>query len=190
MPIRTTMTLALLAAASIPACAPPPPPPVDDPRFAYLGQTEVLEESTSSDTTTWTFDPSSGPICMRGDVYRASVRETGSENLLIFLQGGGACWGDFCLAVTAAPEGIPLVDVLAPSIEANPFADWNVAYLPYCDGSVFVGDREHDEDGDGSPDRIHRGLANLSAGLDVARQTVPDPTRIVFAGSSGGGFGA
>ena len=65
------------------------------------------------------------------------------------------------------------MDILDPEQSANPFADWDVAYLPYCDGSLFVGDRDHDEDGDGRVDRQHRGLANLTAGLEATRAAFP-----------------
>jgi len=163
-----------------------------DPRFRYLGATTVAEESVEAGVTTWTFDPDSGPACMRGDEYRASARPSPSGNdddVLIFLQGGGACWDGFCLAVTSAPAGVPHVDALDPTLAENPFADWNVTYLPYCDGSLFIGDEDHDEDGDGTPDRFHRGLANLSGALDLSKAQFPHPKRVVFAGSSGGGFG-
>ena len=160
-----------------------------DPRFQFLGQTVVAEESVEGNVTTRTFDGDSGPMCMRGEPFRASTRDTGSRDLLIFLQGGGACWDDFCLAVTAAPAGVPAVDVLNPALDANPLADWNVTYLPYCDGSLFIGNQDHDDDGDGAPDRFHRGLANLSAALDMAMEQVPNPDRVMLVGSSGGGFG-
>ena len=160
-----------------------------DPRLRYLGQTVVAEESVDGDVTVRTYDPASGPMCMRGADYRVSTRDVGSDSLVIFLQGGGACWDGFCLAVNAAPAGVPGVDILNPALPDNPLADWNVTYLPYCDGSLFLGDRDHDDDGDGRPERFHRGLANLSAGLDMARDQFGEPERIALVGSSGGGFG-
>ena len=173
-------------------CAAPGPEQlaVDQGLDVYLGQTAVTDTRTEGDTTTFTFDPDTGPRCMRGDPFRMATRDAGSEDLLIFLQGGGACWSEFCFAVTRAPEGMPGVDVLRTDLPDNPVADWNVAYLPYCDGSLFVGDRDHDDDGDGAPDRFHRGLANVSAALDQAAAAFPEPRRVLLAGSSGGGFGA
>jgi hypothetical protein len=61
-------------------------------------------------------------------------------------------------------------------------------FVSYCDGSVFSGDNVILA-ADGSIERRHRGLANLSAGLDVARLRHPSPRRIVLAGSSAGGYG-
>ncbi|HCH65069.1 MAG TPA: vtpJ-therm [Deltaproteobacteria bacterium] len=160
-----------------------------DPRFQFLGETVVAEEEVDGIVTTRTFDPESGPMCLRGEPFRASTRSTGSNDLVIFLQGGGACWDDFCLAVTSAPSGVPAVDVLNADLPENPLAEWNVTYLPYCDGSLFIGNRDLDEDGDGTPDRFHRGLANLSAALDMSMELFPDPDRVLLVGSSGGGFG-
>ncbi|MFO0693983.1 MAG: hypothetical protein U0230_10545 [Polyangiales bacterium] len=155
----------------------------------YLGTARPVEtQSFGPAETAYTFDPADGPVCMRGAPYAATVRETPSEDLLIFLQGGGACWSDFCLAITGAPTGIPAIGLLNP-VDGNPTKDFDVLYLPYCDGSLFAGDSETDENGDGNPDRIQHGLQNLSAALTVGYEHFPHPRRIVLAGSSGGGFG-
>lgn len=155
----------------------------------YLGETRAVASETVEGVTTTTFDEASGPVCMRGEPFRMATREGASDDLLVFLQGGGACWSAFCFAVTQAPAGMPGVDILRTDLPENPVADWDVAYLPYCDGSLFAGDAEVDEDGDGATDRWHRGLANLSAGLDVAKAQFARPKRVLLAGSSGGGFG-
>lgn len=146
-------------------------------------------ESEDDDTTVYAFGVDDGPLCMRGDEFRFSVRDTGSDDLVIFLQGGGACWSDFCLAVTRAPAGVPDVDVLNTELESNPLRDWNVVYLPYCDGAFFVGNKDVDEDGDGEADRFHRGLQNLSGALRIAQERFPNPSNILLTGSSAGGFG-
>jgi len=155
----------------------------------YVGAIDPIEMSRDGDVTTYRFDPAQGPVCMRGDEYRASVRDVGSNDLVIFLQGGGACWSAFCLAVTGAPEGIPTVDIMNPDLPENPVADWNMVYLPYCDGSFFAGDAVHDDNLNGNGTRIHRGLANLTAALEVAKMRFPTPDRILLAGSSGGAYG-
>ena len=146
-------------------------------------------ESEEDDTTVYVYEAADGPICMRGDEFRFSVRDMGSENLVIFLQGGGACWSDFCLAVIRAPAGVPDVDVLNMELDSNPLRDWNVVYLPYCDGAFFVGNADVDEDDDGEADRLHRGLQNLSGALRIAQERFPEPANILLTGSSAGGFG-
>ncbi|MCB9528301.1 MAG: hypothetical protein H6701_07910 [Myxococcales bacterium] len=170
------------------------PPPPDDLAAElgidrYVGRITPIEERRDGAETTYTFDPADGPVCMRGAPYRASVRDTASDDLVIFLQGGGACWSGFCLAVIRAPAGVPRVDLLDPGLAANPVRDWDVVYLPYCDGSFFAGDAAHDDDINGNGPRQHRGLANLTAGLEVARARFPHPRRVLLAGSSGGAYG-
>jgi hypothetical protein len=146
-------------------------------------------ESVDGDTTVFAFGLDDGPLCMRGEPYRFSFRDTGSDKLLIFLQGGGTCWSDFCLTVIAAAPGIPIVESLDIDNPSNPMSDWSVLYLPYCDGSFFAGDRDFDEDGNGTGDRFHRGLQNFSGALRTIRELVPDPERVLLTGSSAGAFG-
>jgi len=155
----------------------------------YAGAITPVEFSSEGNVTTYGFDSEEGPICMRGDDFLTGVRDTGSKNLVIFLQGGGACWSVFCLAVTGVTEGVPGVDILNPELEANPTRDWNAVYVPYCDGSFFVGDAEHDDDINGKGTRIHRGLANLTGSYEVASMRFPAPEKVLLAGSSGGAYG-
>ena len=149
----------------------------------------ISSEETEPGVVTHTFDQADGPACLRGGPYRMAVRDRGSEDLFVFLQGGGTCWSDFCLAINEAPPGIPRIDILDPDRPTNPLAGTSTAYLPYCDGSLFAGDAEHDDDGDGRIDRWHRGLSNLSAALDVIHGQFPSPRRVILAGSSAGGYG-
>jgi len=158
----------------------------------YLGSFEPATSEPDPDDASvinHAFDPLAGPMCMLGGTYRTMTRDQGSDDLLIFLQGGGMCTSDLCLAVTTAPAGIPPLDVLDPAKSTNPFRDWSTVYAPYCDGSLFAGDVELDTDGDGEADRFQYGLKNLSATLDLASATFPEPRRVMLAGSSGGGYG-
>jgi hypothetical protein len=87
-------------------------------------------------------DPSAGPrgpLCLRGGGYTVDTREGSSDELMIFLQGGGACWEDFCSAFEET-NFLPPSGILNPDLAGNPVADWDVVYLPYCDGSLFAGD--------------------------------------------------
>ena len=123
--------------------------------------------------------------CMRGCALHREHPRRGLSGSRVLPPGGGACWDDYCLAVTTAPLGCQ-VDILDPDLDENPVSEWNVAYLPYCDGSLFVGDADHDDDGDGGR-AFHRGLANLSAALELS-ETSPTRTGAV-RGSSGGSYG-
>jgi hypothetical protein len=156
----------------------------------YLGQFTAAEVENSSEGQVYTFTASDdGPVCLYGDEFRVSTREGSSDDLLIFLQGGGACWSDLCAASTTSGFGILPIGWTDSNPENNPaLAEFDVVFVSYCDGSVFSGDNLIFAT-DGSVERRHRGLANLSAGIDIARLRHPEPRRIVLAGSSAGGYG-
>jgi hypothetical protein len=164
---------------------------IDQGAARYLGEATWTTEFEEGAESTYVFDIESGPICLYGDPYKISVRDAaGSDDLLIFLQGGGACWSDLCLALDTTLPRVPVaLDVLDPELEANPVRGWNVAYWNYCDGSLFAGDVDVDQDGDGTIERYQRGLRNLTAALDATAARYPSPERVLVAGSSGGGFG-
>lgn len=154
----------------------------------YLGVfTPASSNVVMPGLTEHTFTGMDGPICFTGNQFSMFTRDGSSNNLLIFLQGGGFCSP---LACEAVEEGIPLVPfgILSPADSQNPAANYDVGYVPYCDGSGMMGDNEVDSDGDGMNDRFFKGIQNLSASLDVIAQTYPAPGKIVLAGNSAGGF--
>lgn len=174
----------------------------------YLGEfTPVASEDVGDGWTKHTFDPDGGdgPICIIGTPYSVFTREGNPSRLLIFEQGGGACWEDFysCTLVVEDGEQEPpteRVGIWDFDSKDNPFADYSIVYMPYCDGSVFTGDAApFDLDWqsffaqfglDVPPFRFHRGLRNQSAGMDAAKALFPRASRITVAGSSAGGVGA
>ena len=176
--------------SATPALSPLGQAAIDIGLAAFLGELPAPTlETSDADSQTWAWGVDDGPLCMRGGSFRYTTRTLDPERLVVFLQGGGACWDEFCLAVNQAPAGIPAVDALRRDLDVNPLRDWSIAYLPYCDGSLFAGNRDHDDDGDGTPDRFHRGLLNLSAALQHSREQFPAPRQVLLTGSSAGGFG-
>jgi PKD repeat protein len=154
----------------------------------YLGAfTPSSSNTTPQGVTEHIFTGIDAPICFTGNQFSMFTRDGSSNKLLIFLQGGGFCSPMACDAV---PTGIPLLPlgILNPNDAQNTLANYNLGYVPYCDGSGMMGDNEVDSDGDGVNDRFFRGLKNLSASLDVIAQTYPSPDKIVLAGQSAGGF--
>lgn len=137
-----------------------------------------------------------GPACIAGTPYSVFTRQGDPKKLLIFLQGGGACWQGFynCNILAEAqspPEQGPFPGVFDADSPDNPFADHSVVYMPYCDGSTFGGDNDvNDVDFPYAPTRHHRGLRNASAGMDVAGEMFPDAKQITVMGHSAGGVGA
>ena len=86
--------------------------------------------------------------CSDGSEFSFWVREANPKKVVVYLQGGGACWS----AKTCAPGG-DLYDTSIGSDDAptgqggifdfadkrNPFADYSVVYVPYCTGDVHIG---------------------------------------------------
>jgi len=143
-----------------------------------------------------TFDPAGGdgPICIAGTPFSVFTRAGNPAKLLIFLQGGGACWQDFyncnILAEEQEPPA-PRAGIWDFDSKDNPLKDYSIVYMPYCDGSTFSGDNDVvDASFPFGPVRFHRGLRNQSAGIDVAKSMFPNARRITLAGSSAGGVGA
>lgn len=154
----------------------------------YLGVfTPTSTSAGSAGVTQYFFDIPNGPICFTGNDFSMFTRDGSSNNLLIFLQGGGFCSPVACDAVET---GIPLIPmgILSPNDTQSALSHYNVGYVPYCDGSAMIGDQAVDSDGDGTNDRFFRGIQNLSASLDVIANTYPAPDKIVLAGNSAGGF--
>ena len=186
----------------------------------YLG----TSQSEESDYGVWTrhdFNPNyvpdttyplgvrpDGPVCIAGTNYSVFTRQGDPKKLLIFLQGGGACWQGFyncnvTAEVQSPPANGPFPGVFDPTMADNPFADYSVIYMPYCDGSTFGGDNDVNDPawqefiegrlgippGFGPPTRHHRGLRNVSAGMDVAAAKFPKAKQITVMGHSAGGVG-
>jgi hypothetical protein len=160
----------------------------------YVGQFQpATTEDMGRGVTMHAFAGEDGPLCYTGEGYHMSTRDGANEALMVFLQGGGACGPNGCESIESWPPGIPgplqMMGIMNAGDATNPAAEFDLAYLPYCDGSLWSGDREVDDDGDGSIDYHFRGLMNLTASVDVIAQTYPSPSRILLVGNSAGGFG-
>ncbi len=177
----------------------------------YYGQFKpAFSTDAGGGWTKHTFDPGAsfdGPLCIAGTPYSVFTKKRSPSNVLIMLQGGGACWQDFynCNVLSEDQEPPPPPLGIWDDVSGlNPLDDWSVVYMPYCDGSVFSGDNDVIDPswqafieaslglpaGTGPLVRFHRGLRNVTAGVNVAKDMFPHASRIVVAGSSAGGVGA
>ncbi|MBL9007683.1 MAG: esterase [Myxococcales bacterium] len=157
--------------------------------------------SVPADTWTWVDFPDSA--CDEGTTTGIGVNWNGSKNLLFFLMGGGACWDYLSCAVlntsTHGPYGKAqfeaqrggLADSILSRSPDNPFADYNMVFVPYCTGDVHAGDAVQTYEGLGKKKVVHhKGRPNLVAFLKRVAATLPEPEKVVLSGSSAGGFGA
>ncbi len=178
-----------------------------DPDFTYQVGDKVLKPACSNCPGT---DPT----------YSFFVRKGKVNKVLIFFNGGGACWDSMnCIySPTYNPTVSEFVSsgqlcvynpydptILYPTINHgifdftnndNPFKDWYVVYLPYCTGDMFWGANDYNY-----PDYLnklpgdswtiqHRGFVNFQAVLKWVKDSFRLPQQVFVAGSSAGGYGA
>jgi hypothetical protein len=158
---------------------------------------------------TWRWVTINGMACADGFITGVGVNlKAHSQNLLIYLEGGGACWSEStCYTLMTAAHfttGYKEADFTAEVTDTsslaapggwfdrtsatNPFKDYNYIYVPYCTGDMHTGKAIAVSYGAHSAN--HVGYTNISALLPPLVATVHLPSRVVLAGSSAGGFGA
>ncbi len=143
--------------------------------------------------------------------YRFWAKRGTADALVIYFDGGGACWDDITCAVPRlassahANDGFYKAELL-PSDNpnrmggifnlanaANPVRDWSFVFVPYCTGDVHSGAnaaRYRDPD-TGEPYVIeHHGADNFRVVLEWIRANFEAPDTILVAGSSAGAYGA
>lgn len=169
----------------------------------YVGEFHPATSEEMGEWTKYTFDTDggNGPTCIDGSPFTVFTRERNPHKVAIFLNGGGACWQNFyfcSMQASAAPP--PDVGMFAGSFDIgggtivnNPLSDWSMMFVSYCDGSVFGGDNDVTDPSFPIPAaggvRRHRGVRNVTAAIDLARDIWPLPQKVLLSGSSAGGFG-
>jgi len=165
------------------------------------------------------YEPEGG-TCSDGSPYKFWVEfsET-SDNVIIFFEGGGACWdyescsGSSGIRGAANPNGLDddhavanqefegvkidakfVYPLLNDDLAVSPMADWNKVFVPYCTGDVYSGQRTltySDPDGV-EPDNEfrHLGHTNVLAMIDELNTMFSSIPRLFVSGCSAGGAGA
>lgn len=151
----------------------------------------------------WTIvEPGGDTACSDGSPYRFFVRRADPTRLLVYFQGGGACWfGDNC-DPHLNPSYKPTVRDDEPQRHRgifdlehpdNPFAAHTMVMVPYCTADVHLGDAVvtyQAPEAEGHPAHEltihHQGLANAHAALSWTFARVTDPEAVFVTGSSAG----
>jgi hypothetical protein len=69
----------------------------DQGLLRYLGAAQPAESTTlASGDVVYEFAIADGPRCLDGGPFRTAVRHSDSDDLVIYLQGGGACSSRVC----------------------------------------------------------------------------------------------
>lgn len=194
--MRASVAMLLVLAACGGSTPDPLPPPAYPPLGAPLA-------GLPAGSWSWVGFPDSS--CDDGSPTGIAVNPGAGPDLLVLLNGGGACWDYLtCYTLNTAshgPFGEPqfqglLASALPGSIldrglAGNPFRDATLVFVPYCTGDIHGGDSVMTYVGP-SETRIHHhaGHTNVLAFLRRLAATWPAPGRLVVSGASAGGFGA
>jgi hypothetical protein len=167
-------------------------PNVSDTSFDIIpGVTTIYEKRTLA------------PTCSRSTPYSFFAKRGTVNKLLMYYQGGGACWDYLtCEAVGTFDENVNTGGGDNPNLTShfgfddlsnpsNPFRDWNIVFVPYCSGDVHLGDaRATYTDGPNSVVIQHRGFVNARVAEKWAREHFVNPEQLFVTGSSAGAYGA
>ncbi|MFK7914683.1 MAG: pectin acetylesterase-family hydrolase [Pseudomonadales bacterium] len=158
-------------------------------------------------------EPGGATGCSDGSDFAFYVRPGDPKRLLVFLQGGGACWNLQTCDPLVQPTYTVNLDGLNPDgfdgifnyqRSDNPFKDHTVVFAPYCSADVHIGraDKtytrsaaqkaliskklETPQDIPDSFDISHRGFDNVASMLDWTYANVTAPESVFVTGSSAG----
>jgi hypothetical protein len=149
-------------------------------------------------------EPGGKTTCSDGSAYRFFARPGASDKLVIYFNGGGACWS----GETCDPEAKRDYTIYVPSISSrfnqpgydgifdqtranNPLRDWSIVVATYCTGDVHLGARRLGyRVGERRFHIEHKGAVNATAVLDWTFRNFRKPKNVLVTGSSAGGIGA
>lgn len=188
--------LALLLLLALPALA------QDAPAFGDLPAGE------------WTRIPVPEAVCLYNTDYSFFVRpaEVETSKVMIYFEGGGACWDGFTCAskgqfasqfdVKEDDVAVYTAGMFDYSNPDNPVSDYHAVFLPYCSGDVHSGastqtfdvpagvDTQDLNVEDGKITIEFQGFENASKVLEWVYANFVTPEQVFVAGCSAGGYGA
>ncbi len=176
--------------------------------FAYGVQAQTDLPSVDELNPGWNTVATDG-VCSSGTPFQFYVKDSpSSDDLLIFFNGGGACWfGQACDLASQPNIHSPFADMPQnnPALMAgifdfdnalNPFAEFDMVYLPYCTGDVHIGGGPANYSFNNAAGAVttittfHNGFENTMQVLQWSYENYSAPTRVVVTGSSAGAIGA
>ncbi|MGO9838854.1 MAG: pectin acetylesterase-family hydrolase [Polyangiaceae bacterium] len=167
---------------------------------------------------TWQFVPVEGTMCRNGSPTGIALNlNPSSKQLMIYLEGGGACFNSITCGMNpesfpnpttnpttcTASDGAACVSfserlggaegsagIFNRADTANPVADWNFVYVPFCTGDIHAGNKPNGTIAGVTGVQQFVGYANVARDLARIVPTFPGLTKVLLTGISAGGFGA
>ena len=161
-------------------------PHIDDTQFTTISPTGATSYLGRDFT----------PVCMNGSPYHYFVKRGTVNKLLVYYQGGGACWEQLTCSIPVCDDSVNPAGGDNPNNQsgvfadrnnpANPFRDWNIVFVSYCSCDIHFGDAAQDY-----PLHVeHRGYQNSRVVEKFAREHFVNPEVVFVTGSSAGAYGA
>lgn len=141
--------------------------------------------------------PIDGAMCMDGSATGVGVNPGTSGDLVIYLEGGGACFNAASCASVAHQNGFGATELAGMVTDygnagvfdrtdaGNPLKDATFVFVPYCTGDTHAGANPS-----GFGGRKMVGWTNVAKDLDYLYAHKGNINRVIMSGSSAGGFGA
>ena len=161
-------------------------PNVDDTQYTTISPTGTTTYQKKKLT----------PQCIHGQPYNFFVKRGSVNKLVMYYEGGGACWDELTCGVpvcTASADAsdkpdtasVGFADLTNPN---NPFREWNIVFVSYCSCDIHFG--QNDKQYNSSLLIHHRGYDNARIAEKWAREHFLNPEVVFVTGSSAGAYGA
>jgi hypothetical protein len=151
----------------------------------------------------WSWVDFPNALCRDGTATGIGVSPsaTSSDKLMIFLEGGGACFNSSTCGTNPSHFDVNTFNVQFLGAEQNlgifnradtqnAVADWNMVYFPYCTGDVHTGAAPNTMVPGVPGMQQFVGYFNVGYYLQRVVPTFPGLSRVLLTGQSAGGFGA
>ncbi|MEO7109024.1 MAG: pectin acetylesterase-family hydrolase [Polyangiaceae bacterium] len=150
----------------------------------------------------WTWVDVAGTKCRDGSASGIGVSPaaTTSNKLMIFLEGGGACFNSTtcggnpatygALQFAGFPNAEGIAGIFSRADAANAVKDWNMVYVPYCTGDVHGGSATDVTVPGVVGTQQFVGYDNMTRDLERIVPTFTGTNQVLLTGQSAGGFGA
>jgi hypothetical protein len=158
----------------------------------------LAQTSTPQLDSPWEQIPVEGAMCARGTPYSFLAHSGSPAKLMVYFQGGGACWnadtckpgGTFTDTVDFS-DGVHYGGIFDLANPQNPVADYSIVVVTYCTGDVHTGQATREFSVGGEPITIHfDGFSNAQAVLAWVYAHYDHPSQLIVTGSSAGAYGA
>ncbi|MEO8549114.1 MAG: pectin acetylesterase-family hydrolase [Kofleriaceae bacterium] len=199
---RSLFPLALVVACTAPAHDPASP---DGGALDDAPEADAAPPPLSGPLNQWTWFDVPGAVCGDGSPTGIGVNFGTSDELVVYLEGGGLCWDEPSCQIDVGGIHLasffvngyhrdtfgagPSTGMFDKALATNPYKDATLVYVPYCTGDLHTGSTTGYFPLTRKTGHFAGGQ-NLALELDLLKASLPNLARVTLTGSSAGGYGA